>query len=299
MLELNAEQKVFEISGVKIGGKPEERPTVLIGSIFFRKHGIVEDERTGKFDHKRAEELINLQETFSDKTGNPCMLDVVGASSQALIKYLEFTAEKSSSPLLMDGISSEIRLETLKYVEEAGLSNRIIYNSITPDFKKEEIEALKNGHVKNVLLLTYYTKDFTARGRLKAAKEVIPKLLEIGVNNIIVDTCVLDIPSLGSACKSIFDIKNELGYPSGCGAHNAIGTWKGLKTKMGKQARNPSMATAAVLPTAIGADFVLYGPLEEADYIFPTVALVNAAYAQLSFEGGKRPSAGHPIYKIP
>src|SRR4030042_3097331 len=103
MLELNAEQKVFEISGVKIGGKPEERPTVLIGSIFFRKHGIVEDERTGKFDHKRAEELINLQETFSDKTGNPCMLDVVGASSQALIKYLEFTAEKSSSPLLMDG----------------------------------------------------------------------------------------------------------------------------------------------------------------------------------------------------
>ncbi len=299
MFRQNVEQKIFEISGVKIGGKPEERPTVLVGSIFYRKHGIVEDEREGKFDRVKAEELINLQETFSDKTGNPCMLDVVGASSQALIKYLEFTAEKASCPLLMDGISSDIRLEALKYVEETGLSNRIIYNSITPDYKKEELEALKNGHVKNVILLTYYTKDFTARGRLKVAKEVIPKLQEVGINNILVDTCVLDIPSLGSACKAIVDIKNELGYPCGCGAHNAIGTWKGLKTKMGPQARNPSMATASVLPTSLGADFVLYGPLGEANYIFPTVALVNAAYAQLSFEERKRPSPGHPIFKIP
>jgi len=299
MWKYNVEQKVFDIAGVKIGGNPGERPTVLIGSIFFRKHSIVEDERTGRFDRKRAEELINLQEEFSDKTGNPCMLDVVGASSEALIRFLEFTAEASSSPLLMDGISSQIRLETLKYVEEVGLSDRIIYNSITPDYKKEELEALENGHVKNVLFLTYYIKDFTARGRLKVAKEVVPKLLDAGVNNIIIDTCVLDIPSLGSASKSIFDVKNELGYPSGCGAHNAIGTWKGLKTKMGRQARNPSMATATVLPTAMGADFVLYGPLEEADYIFPAVALVNAAHAQLSMEQGKRPGANHPIFKIP
>jgi tetrahydromethanopterin S-methyltransferase subunit H len=299
MLKFNTDQKILEISGVKIGGKPEERPTVLVGSIFFRKHSIVEDERTGKFDRAKAEELINLQETYSEKTGNPCMLDVVGASPEALINYLEFTADKSHCPLLMDGVSSEIRLEALKYVEEVGLSNRIIYNSITPDYKKEELEALKNGHVKNVILLTYYTKDFTARGRLKVAKEIIPKLQEIGVNNILVDTCVLDIPSLGSACKAIFDIKNEMGYPCGCGAHNAIGTWKGLKTKMGPQARIPSMATASVLPTALGADFVLYGPLGEADYIFPTVALVNAANAQLAFEERKRPSPGHPIFKIP
>ena len=104
---------------------------------------------------------------------------------------------------------------------------------------------------------------------------------------------------MGSACKTIFDIKNELGYPAGCGAHNAIGTWKGLKTKMGKQARNPSMATAAVLPVTFGADFILYGPIDDADYIFPAVALADAAFAQLSIEEGRRPNAGHPIFKIP
>lgn len=299
MWEFEKDQKTYEIGGVKIGGVPGERPTVLVGSIFYSKHDIVEDERKGIFDRKRAEELINVQEEFSDKTGNPGMLDVVGATTEAMLKFLEFTAGVSSSPILMDGISVDVRLKGLKYVDEVGLSNRIVYNTITPEYKSEELDALKESNVESVILLAYYTKDFTSRGRLKVVKEVAPKLLEVGTEKIIVDTCVLDIPSLGSACKTIYDVKNELGYPSGCGAHNAIGTWRGLKTKMGRQARNPSMSTAAVFPTVVGADFVLYGPIEEADYIFPTVALVDAAFAQVSMERGKRPDKSHPIFKIP
>lgn len=298
MWRFKSEQKVFDIGGVKIGGLPGERPTVLVGSIFYRKHEIVEDERKGEFDRAKAEELIHVQEEFSEKTGNPCMLDVIGATSEALIKFIDFTAGVSSSPLLMDGVSYDVRIDGLRYVDEAGLSERIVYNTITPGFKPKELEALCESSVRSVVLLAYNTKDFTSRGRFMVVKEVIPKLLKVGVEKIIVDTFVLDIPSLGSACKTIYDIKNELGYPSGCGAHNAIGTWRGLRTKMGKQASNPSMATAAVLPVAAGADFVLYGPVEEADYIFPTVALVNAAYAQVSIEKGRRPDTGHPIFKI-
>jgi len=297
MLRFNCEQKTFEISGIKVGGKPLEQPTVLIGSIFYRKHKIVQDEDKGVFDKTRAEKLINLQEEFSDKTGNPCMLDVVGATSDSLIKYLTFTSEVSKCPLLIDGITPQIRIEGLKYIDEVGLSERVIYNSITPDYKQEELEAIKKYKVKNAIILSYYPKDFTSRGRIKIVKELIPKV-NIFIDNIMVDTCVLDIPSLGSACKSIYNIKNELGYPSGCGPHNAIETWRGLKTKMGKQARIPSMASVAVLSAAIGADFILYGPIEEAEYIFPSIALVDAAYAQLSIENGVRPNKNHPIFKI-
>jgi len=293
------EQKVFDIGGVKVGGVPGTRPTVLIGTIFYRKHGIVTDERKGEFDRSRAEELIKIQEEFSEKTGNPCMLDVVGASSEAMIRALEFTAEVSSCPLLMDGISPPIRMDALKYVEEVGLSERIVYNCITTDYKPAELEALEQSNVDSTVLLAYNTRDFTTRGRLKSIRELISPISEAGVEKILVDTCVLDIPSLGSACRAVFEVKEELGYPAGCGAHNAIGTWRGLKTKMGRQARNPSMAVASALPVAAGGDFVLYGPIEEADYIFPTIALVDAAYSQISIEGGERPDRSHPRYRIP
>lgn len=299
MFDFGVEQKVFDIGGVKVGGTPGERPTVLIGTIFYRKQKILKDELKGEFDRPKAEELINTQEEFSDRTGNPCMLDVVGASSEALIKALDFTAEVSSVPLLLDGISARIRIDGLSYATESGLSDRIVYNSINPEYKPEELSALRESGVDSALILAYNTKDFTSRGRFKAVNELVPKLLEAGVENIICDTCVLDIPSLGSACEAVYNIKDKLGYPAGCGAHNAVGTWRGLKTKMGKQARNPSMAVASVLPMASGADFVLYGPIEEADYIFPTVALVDAAYAQLAIERGNRPSTSHPIFKIP
>lgn len=49
MFEFTAEQKVFDIAGVKVGGKPGENPSVLIGSMFFRGHKIVSDPRIGSY----------------------------------------------------------------------------------------------------------------------------------------------------------------------------------------------------------------------------------------------------------
>jgi tetrahydromethanopterin S-methyltransferase subunit H len=119
-----------------------------------------------------------------------------------------------------------------------------------------------------------------------------------GIEKPLIDTVVLDIPSLGMACRAIHELRKEFGLPVGSGAHNAVGTWKGLKKKMGKQATDPSMAAACAITIAAGANFVLYGPIEFADYMFPTLAMVDAAYAQLSIEDGNRPDPQHPIFKI-
>jgi tetrahydromethanopterin S-methyltransferase subunit H len=100
------------------------------------------------------------------------------------------------------------------------------------------------------------------------------------------------------AFKTIFDVKNELGYPAGCGAHNAINTWRGLKAKMGLEAYKPCSAVANALTLAAGADFVLYGPIEDAPFVFPAVAMVNAAFEQLMIERGKVPPLTHPIFRI-
>ena len=298
MWRFGVEQKIFEIGGVRVGGIPGERPTVLVGSIFYHGHKVVKDDRRGEFDRVLAEELVNRQEEFSDKTGNPCMLDVVGSTSEALNKFLDFTASITDIPLLMDGISSAVRVKSLEYVEECGLQDRIIYNSLTPEFREEELVKIKEVGVESAVLLAYTTKDFTSKGRVEAVKSLLPIAEKAGVRKPLIDTCVLDIPTLGIGCRVIQDLKMDLGLPVGCGAHNAIGTWKGLKTKMGVQAEKPSMAAANVLAVAAGADFLLYGPIESAEYIFPTIAMVDAAYGQLALEGGKMPKPSHPLFRI-
>ena len=52
------------------------------------------------------------------------------------------------------------------------------------------------------------------------------------------------------------------------------------------------------LPTAIGADFVLFGPLKGAKMFYPAVAMIDAAYSQLMMEKRIRPDRSHPRFKI-
>jgi len=298
MWEFQAEQKVFQIGKVKVGGVPGERPAVLVGSIFYYGHKIVQDEMAGKFDKKAAEELINLQDEFSDKTGNPCMIDLVGVSPEAMRKELEFVASVTDSPILIDSPAMDVRLAGLRYAEETGLIDRIVYNSIIPETKPKELQEIKESKLESAILLAYNPTDFTSEGRNKTGKTLISTANNLGIKKPLVDTCVLDVPTLGVACKALFQAKNEIGLPVGAGTHNAIGTWKGLKKKMGKQAVMPCSVSAAIMAIAVGADFVLYGPIRDAEYFFPATALVDAAYGQLLMEKGKRPSIKHPLFKI-
>jgi len=298
MWEFKVPQKRFKIGKVEVGGIPGEYATVLVGSMFYHKHKIVINERTGEFDKAAAEKLVNLQEEFSDKTGNPCMIDVVGTSPETLSKYLDFLAGVTDAPLLMDGVSSSIRLGTLDWVKESGLQDRIVYNSLTPEYTPEEMEKIKETGITSSIILAYYMKDFTTKGRVYAIKKLVEEASKYGVDKPLVDTCVIDVPSLGIGANVIQIIKDETGLPVGCGAHNAIGTWRGLKKKMGKQALHPAMAAANVLAASVGADFLLYGPIEACEYMFPVIAMVDAAYGQLQMEKGKMPSRMHPIFRI-
>lgn len=130
MFKFGRKQKIFDIGGVRIGGQPGELPTVLIGSIFHERQKIVKDRCLGIFDKIEAERLINIQEEMSNKTGVPCMLDVVGETSKALIKYIEFVASITNSPFLINGPNASVRVEAANYVREAGLQDRAVYNSI-------------------------------------------------------------------------------------------------------------------------------------------------------------------------
>ena len=89
-----------------------------------------------------------MQEDFSERTGNPCMLDVVGATPEAMVRNLEFAAKTTAMPLLIDGTTAEVRIAGLKYVAQAGLADRIVYNSIQPEISDSEFTAIQDAGVK-------------------------------------------------------------------------------------------------------------------------------------------------------
>jgi len=282
MFKFRRNQKVFDIGRVKVGGQPGENPTVLVGSIFYHGHKIVVDEKTGKFRKEEAEKLIKLQEEFSEKTGNPSMLDVVGSTKEAMVKFIDFVANVTEAPIMIDSPSVEVKVAGVKYASEVGLENRVVYNSLIPESKPEEFEALKDSRVKSAVLLAYKKGVMTSRARVEALKELLLKAEEAGVVKPLLDTFVIDIPSLSMACRAMLDLKRELGFPCGCGAHNAISTWVGLKERMGGQAVKSCTIAVNIAPIVLGADFILYGPIEDCEYVFPAVFTINTSYTYLN-----------------
>jgi tetrahydromethanopterin S-methyltransferase subunit H len=291
-------QETFEIGKVKVGGFPGERPVVLIGSLFYHGQKILKDEAKGEFDREVVEELISRQDEYSEKTGNPCMIDLVGATPEAMVKQLDFVTEATETSILVDSPSVDAKLAGSRRAAEAGFTSRIVYNSIMPGMKTKEIDGIRESGIESAILLAYRLDDFTSNGRLKTARNLVSTAKGAGIRKPLIDTCVLDVPTLGISSRALFKIKDEMGLPTGAGTHNAIETWTGLKKKMGEQAAVPSSVSAATAVVAAGADFVLYGPIEHAEYFFPALSMIDAAYGQMLFEEGKRPDKTHPLFRI-
>ena len=298
LLEFKVPQESWKIGNVSVGGQPGVRPTVLIGTIFYHGHEILEDEDRGKFDAVKADELIRDQEAFAERTGNPCMLDVAAATPEAIERHLEFAAGTTDGPLIMDGTTVDVRLAGLEFVRRTKLADRVVYNSIQPGVGEDELRAIRDAGVTAAIVLTYYMADFTAKGRVTAVRELLPKLKVAGVARLLVDTCVLDLATLGPALSAILDVKNEFGVPAGAGVHNAIATWSGLKNKMGRQAKVPCAGAAVAAAVAVGADFVLYGPIEDAQFVFPAVAMIDTAWSELAMEREETVPKNHPRFRI-
>jgi tetrahydromethanopterin S-methyltransferase subunit H len=306
MYQVNGDPKVVAFNDVKLGGFPGEYPTVLIGSIFYAGHKIVKDKDSGDFDREAAELLITKQDEMSDLTGNPCMIDVVGSTSEALVKEVEFVSTMTSAPLLVDGVVPKVRVDAIKQLTEIGLRDRIIYNSLIPDFEAIEIETLRECGITSALLLAFNQQNLvTSGGRIEAisGKEgqtgLLGKVEEAGIRKVLIDTMVLDLPSLALASKALMQLRKKFGYPVGCGAHNAVATWKGLKKKMPREAVNPCGSFANALPIIYGADFIIYGPIKDCTHVFPVCAMADVITAFTAMEDGIKPKVStHPMRKI-
>ncbi len=298
MFKYPVEQTVYDIGEVKIGGQPGTNPTVAIPSIFFTGHSIVKDEKKGLFDEKKAEKLINRVDSLKDETGTPYILDVVGNHPEALERYVDWVAEKTEVPFLVDGITADVRLPVAKHCSEVGLEKRAIYNSISPDYTEDEIEQVKDLNLETCVLLTFDKKVMSAGGRLDILEnELLPVAKEVGFEKFLVDTMVLDVPSIGTASKACYLVKEKFGLPVGCGASNATTQWK--KARKSKDIYRSAHVASTITSVVMGCDFVMYGPIGYARWITWAIAAVDAFSAyQNRWEYRTKPAQGHPLTKI-
>ena len=191
---------------------------------------------------------------------------------------LDFVSDITETPILIDSPSHTVKIAGTLHAAEIGISERVIYNSLIPESKPEEYEAIQETKLESAILLAYQTGFMTSKGRVEAINELYPKAVQSGIKKPLVDAFVIDVPTLSMASKAIIEIKKEMGLPCGCGAHNAISTWSGFKKRMGKQAVTPCTTVVNTFPVALGADFILYGPIESCKYVFPAVSTLNSSY---------------------
>ncbi len=305
MFKFKTPQRIFQIGKVKIGGQPGELPKVLIGTIFYEKHEIVKDPKKGTFDREKAAELIKKQDELSDLTGNPCMLDVVCTSVESGLKYIDFVASATDAPISVDIMEPQNKPGILKYVGEAGLADRVLYNSIWFP-REDEINALKDSGIKAAILLGYNVKNRKADGVISLLKGhgdqkgLLKVAEEIGITKPIVDTTIFTyIPSIGIGAKACYMVKEELGLPVGGAPSNSTTVWKKPR-ELGLDIHKAVESAAEVVPLVMGCDFLLYGLIESAPWIFPACAAVDAMItANARAELGIKPlTENTPLYKL-
>lgn len=275
MLNFESEQKTFKIDNVNFGGQPGENPIVMIGTVFYAKHAALLDEKTGKIDKNLIEQELNDFTEIIEETQLQGVIDVVGAYPEALIKECEFIADNVEYPFLVDGLNDSSRIPAMEGLKEIGLLDRAILNSIDENTNDENLEKLKEIGVKNAVLLTFGNRYIFPEKKLKFLKEtLIPKAQKANIENILVDTAVLDLPSISINFETVGLVKKELGLPAGFAPANAIYGWSFVK-KYGESVRCGAIASIMAYCAAAPSDFILFGPIKFAKCVVPAIALIS------------------------
>lgn len=329
MFLFDREQDIYDIGGVKVGGQPGECATVLCGTIFYAKHYLVEDADKGIFDKKAAEEVLKKQEEFSDLTGNPCIMQIFSETSEAIEKEIAFCTDVCDVPFLIDSTVAETKIAGLKYTDEVGLTGRAVYNSINLSCTEGEIEAIKNSPIEASIVLAFNPKDATVAGKIDlletgagtVEKGLIPLSRDLGITKPLCDAATLPIGAgAGSSVAAGFAVKSKFGIPVGLGIHNAPSAWtwlKGFRKEHAERIPDPTRpgktkwsglgadvfqicdVASNIMPIIAGHDFVLYGPIENAQLAFPLVGMADMIVSEANkAEHDIEAQEPHPLTKL-
>lgn len=298
MFSFTKEQKIIDISGIRLGGQPGVNPTVLFGGFFFK----------GNPDFNNAKKQLEEMYKLSKKTGNSAIPDFFIKKDEFMMEIIDFIAENvpKNYPFSIDIIDPNLKIEILKILNYKKLLARTIYNSIHVGITDEEQESLEKYTPEAVILVAFNPKDQSPDGKIEVlengANLTSKGLLEIakdtGIKKILVDTAAMAPgDNSGAAIASIPVIKEEYGLPTGCAIHNVVEKSKWLHEF--EIARMSVDASSNVNIPLFGGDFAIFGPVENINLVFPIIAwqdILISEYAENYF--GIEPADFHPRRKL-
>jgi tetrahydromethanopterin S-methyltransferase subunit H len=298
MFSFTKKQEVFDVSGVKIGGQPGKYPTVLFGGVFFK--GEPNLEKAGK----NIQNMLDL----SRRTGIPAIPDFFIRKEEyveLILDFIERTLPKEH-PFSIDIIEPSIKIKTLEYLDKKHHLHRTIYNSIHIGITEEERKALKQHKPEMVIIVAFNPKDGSPDGKIEVLENgahLIDKGLlsiaeEVGVKKVLVDTAALAPgENSGASITAIPVIKEEYGLPTGCAIHNVVEKSNWLND-FGSARKTVDASSNMDIPL-FGGDYAIFGPIENADLIFPIIAwqdILISEYTENYF--GVIPVDSHPRRKL-
>lgn len=310
MFKFDKEQVVVDVAGMKCGGQPGEYPTALAGTIFYGGHKIISDEKEGIFDKDAAEGLIKNMEEMEDTTGNPCIIQTFGATPEAIVKYLEFVGDISDKPFMIDSTSGDAKAAGATYCQEAGLTDRAIYNSLSMACEEPEIEAVKATDISASIILGFNPMVAGVEGKMDIWETggsvmdqgILALAEECGIDKPFMDVAITPLgQGAGPALRTTFAEKSKWGYPVGSGIHNVPSAWDWLRTykkTVRKETFHVCDVGSNLIQITVGGDFCLFGPIENAPDAFPACAMADNFISEAAQDLGTEPVEGHPFFKL-
>jgi len=298
MFSFTKEQKVYDISGVSIGGQPGMYPTVLFGGVFFK----------GEPDFEDAKKHLRVMLELSTRTGTPTIPDFFIRKVEYIDPIISFIEKNlpHKHPFSVDIIEPTIKIETLQTLAEKKLLFRTIYNSIHVGITREEQESLKKFTPEMVIVVAFNPKDSSPDGKIEVLENgahltergLLDIARGIGFEKILIDTAALAPgENSGAALAAIPVIKEEYGLPTGCAIHNVVEKSKWLNDYPFAK-KTVDVASNCSIPL-FGGDYALFGPVQNAELVVPLIAwqdILVSEYTENYF--GICPVAFHPRRKL-
>jgi tetrahydromethanopterin S-methyltransferase subunit H len=185
-------------------------------------------------------------------------------------------------------------------VKKMGLSERCVYNSVYKGVTDAELANLKDSGVKASIVLADNPKDNSLEGKMSVIQEALALAEKGGITKPLIDTAIPAFaPDMGTAVRTIPIMKEKYGHPVGLGVGNVVTTMGWVKANIAKEFRpGCRTATNAIMQIA-GANWLMIGPAEQAELVFPAVAVTDTYIASAAGDLGTRPvDDTHPIYKM-